>query len=107
MTFADDSLGVTSGHQALASQGQSVTIARSDGDTFDFDAAMLTLLGANSSQVTIAGFLDGEVVGLETMTLMAGRTIGISPQDDLFDHVDQIVFTAADGLRLDDLNFIG
>ena len=107
VTLSSTDPGVTSGVQAIESLGGSVTITKIGGDTFDFDLAMLTVLGRGRSSVEVEGYLDGVLVGTESIGVRAGKETDINLNDVVFDRVDEVVILATDTIVLDDLSFFG
>ena len=100
------SRGVAEGDVAGRSYGDSLSFARADGDSFDFEEAVFTLIGRGKTTVTIEGFLEGELVGTEDFRFRANKEKLLSLSDDIFDQVDEVVVTSKYGVILDDMTLM-
>jgi len=96
--------GVSEGEQAGHSIGNSLSFARADGESFDFESAVFTALGRGKVNVTVEGYLDGELVGSDEFFFRANREKTKLLSDEIFDEVDEVVVTADNGIIIDDLN---
>uniref|UniRef100_UPI00273E7F29 Ig-like domain-containing protein n=1 Tax=Roseibium sp. MMSF_3412 TaxID=3046712 RepID=UPI00273E7F29 len=100
------SRGVAEGDLAGRSYGDSLSFARSDGESFDFEEAVFTLIGRGKTTVTIEGYLDGELVGAEDFRFRANKEKMLSLSDEIFDEVDEVVVTSKYGVILDDMTLL-
>jgi len=100
------SKGVAEGELAGRSYGDSLSFARADGDSFDFEEAVFTLIGRGKTTVTIEGYLDGDLVGTEDFRFRANKEKTLSLSDEIFDDVDEVVVTSKYGVILDDMTLL-
>ena len=103
ITTTTQALGVRSGQQAGQSLGDSLTITRADGGTFDFDRAVMTALDGKNVSLRAEAYDDGVLIGAETIRLRDNRETQVNFDDGIFDAVDEVVLTAQNGFILDDL----
>ena len=102
ITTADP--GVASGSKAAASTGDSLSVFALSGESFDFDGGVFTASGRGRVDILLEGYLDGTLVGTQTVRVRAGKEESVSLSSD-FDAVDDVLMTASGGVVVDDLTF--
>ncbi len=105
-TATDQSMGVASGALAGQSVGDSLIFYSQDGSSFDFDQGIFTALSGKNVTVTVEGWEDGVMIGSESFRIRDNKESVYSMSDLTFDHVDQVVITAAGGVIVDDLSLL-
>jgi hypothetical protein len=100
------SKGVVSGTQAAETIGDSMTILRSDGGTFDFESGWFTAVDGRKVDAVVEAWQDGAMIGSQEFTISDRRELLVDLDDALFNSVDQVVISANGGLIVDDLGFL-
>ncbi|MFC6658922.1 Ig-like domain-containing protein [Roseibium salinum] len=106
LVATDRSTGVAAGSLAGQSSGDSLTIARSDGEAFDFEQCFFSAVSGKNVEVTVEGYFDGQLVGSDSFRTWDNKESLATLPDSTFDQVDEVVITATGGVILDELTLI-
>lgn len=82
---------------AFNNEGEVASFYRAD--AFDFESLSLSSAARDDLEVTIYGYLDGELVGSQTVTVAYGTATTYQLDDAIFDQVDHVVFSAEGGTQ--------
>ncbi|MBY6068487.1 cadherin-like domain-containing protein [Leisingera aquaemixtae] len=104
-TTSSQAKGVVSGVQALQSDVETISIFRSDSETFDFESGYFTSVNGRNVDLIVEGWLDNTFVGTLTYSI-SDKKESLVLFDETFDQVDQVNIYAADGFILDDAVFL-
>ncbi|MCB4458141.1 Ig-like domain-containing protein [Leisingera sp. McT4-56] len=104
-TTSSQAKGVVSGVQALQSDVETISISRSDSETFDFESGYFTSFNGRNVDLIVEGWLNNTFVGTLTYSI-SDKKESLVLFDETFDQVDQVNIYAADGFILDDAVFL-
>lgn len=96
--------GVGTSDQSAQSLGDGLSITR-NGSTFDFDGAIVTVFGKGRVDATFTGYVNGEVVATEIVSLRTGKEEAVTLSNPDFDIIDEISILAVGGVTVDDIAF--
>ena len=74
------------------------------GESFDFES-FLVQAERGRATLNVTGYLDGEIVGVETFRIRSKSEELIQLNDQVFDNVDRIEFSASRKMIFDDMVF--